>query len=243
MAWLTIAVAAMRSQLKGEPVGVYLGKKDRGQKYYPLLQEMIGAKFILFCERDKLTRMVGHFNHASKIETTFRMRFKGGLHFLGEDENPIRIVRLHFDGHEHLHRHIDRRRIIDRINGLRSYCEISSEDSLIDDRSSDHRKGNSQDYDDCQLIQLADLMIGAFRSALRYPTREIHALLASHVRPIIERYLEGPARMQNSRWRNSFCMSECYLEQGLWKFHSLECQPMADLQQLSFPLSNFPGES
>ena len=234
-AWLTLAIAALRSKTKGEPLPVYLGDKEQGKKVYPLFREKIGAKFILFCERDNLTKMIGHVDHASKVETTFRMGFKGGLHFLGEDEDPIRIERIHFDGHEHHKRHVDRHRIVDRIEGLRDYCTISSSPGLVDDRSSDHRKRGSQEYGDCQLLQLADLLIGSFRCNLRTSGNKPQQELAQQVKNLIDRYIQGYDRMQNSRWRNSFCMSECYLEDSAWKFRGLEYDREGSSDQQIFP--------
>ena len=124
-AWLTVAVAAMRSRGKGVPPAVYLCENDAGRKQYCLFHDLIAAKFILFCERDNLSRMSGHRDHGSKVETTFRMGLKGGMHFLGQDDDPIRIERMHFDGHEHLRRHVDDERVIGRLEGLRGYCEVT----------------------------------------------------------------------------------------------------------------------
>jgi hypothetical protein len=90
-------------------------------------------KFILFRERDCHKELTGYNDHASKIETTFRFGVKGGLHFLGSHADPIRISKIHFDGHQHYYRHIDRDRIADRINGLREYCSFSKHPDLIDD--------------------------------------------------------------------------------------------------------------
>jgi hypothetical protein len=233
--WLTIAVAALRSRTKGEPLGVYLGETDVGRKRYRLFPEQIGAKFILFCERDSLSTMTGHRDHASKVETTFRIGLKGGLHFLGEEEEPIRIGRIHFDGHQHLKRHVDHSHVVGRLQGLRSYCEIAARTDLILDGSSDHREHDAQDYGDCQLLQLTDLLIGAFRTVLRQPTKEIHWLLAFPVKSLVDRYIQGFARMQNSRWRNSFCLSECYLVDDAWHFDRLDYLGTGQPQQLTLP--------
>lgn len=232
-AWLTLAVAALRTQTKGEPLNVYLGQWEGGhKKYKPFPDLIVGAKFILFCERDNLSRMTGHINHASKVETTFRIGFKYGLHYLGAEENPIRIELIHFDGYEHHRRHISRTRVIDRLKGLRSYCEISTRQDLIDDRPGNHRRSDPQEYDDCQFLQLTDLMVGAFRSVLRKPTKALHRDLSSPIKKLIDRYRQGFARMQNSRWRNSFCMSVCYLEDGSWKFKPLEYEQNNNTEQL-----------
>ena len=129
---------------------------------------------------------------------------------------------MHFDGYEHYARHIDKSRIVGRLHGLRKYCSISERDDLIDDRSSDHRKINAQDYDDCQLLQLTDLLIGSFRTVLGEKTRDIHSKLAYPIKQMVVRYRKGYARMRNSRWFDSFCMSQCHLDDGSWKFETIE---------------------
>jgi hypothetical protein len=168
--------------------------------------------------------MTGHKDNASKIETTFRFGLKGGLHFLGSNEEPISIEKIHFDGYEHHHRHIDRARIIDRLDGLREYCHISSRPDLIDDRRSDHNDSASQEYDDCQFLQLTDLLIGCFRTSFGYAEKDVHKQLALPVkRRLVNEYNKGFARMRNSRWFNSFTLSQCYLDDnGQWKFEGIE---------------------
>jgi len=179
-------------------------------------------KFILFRERDAHKSLTGFDDHASKIETTFRFGIKGGLHFLASDENPIRITKIHFDGHQHHQRHIDKDHIMERLGSLRKYCTISKSYDLIDDRQSDHKKRECQGYEDCQFLQLTDLLIGCFRTSLGYKTRPIHGELARPVENLVAKYHEGQARMKKSRWANSFVMSQCYLENGRWVFEGIQ---------------------
>ena len=149
--------------------------------------DCLGVKFILFREADAHKNMEFYSDHASKIETTFRMGLKGGLHFLGNPSSIIEIEEMHFDGHEHYDRHLDKARIVDRLQGLRAYCAVSNRKELIDDRCSDHREPNSQSYEDCQLLQLADLLVGGFRTILGEKTRDIHLELARPLREIFMR--------------------------------------------------------
>lgn len=223
--WVHIGVAAMASSKKGDPITYYTGMREKRKSSIAIFRDLIGAKFILFLEKDSFTKMGGKLDYGGKFETTFRMGFKGGLHFIGSDEEPIQITNMHFDGYEHYQRHIDRDRIINRLHGLRGYCEIADHEDLINDNSSDHTRNDCQAYIDCQLLQLTDLMIGCFRSILISPTRNIHVELAQPVKALVERHKEGYARMQNSKWRNSFCMSQCYLDDSSrWKFEALELE-------------------
>ena len=223
--WVQIGVAALMSQTKTLPYPMFLGRTIGGQKYYSPFNIVVGAKFILLKYLDNLEEMTGHLDYGSKVETTFRIGLKGGLHLLGNQSGGIHITRMHFDGHAHYHRHLSHDRIIVRLQGLRDYCSISTAADVIDDRSGNHTNANCQEYDDCQILQLTDLLIGCFRTVLTpvTKTKEIHRKLAQPIKDIVDRYQQGSARMRNSRWRNSFCMSQCYLESGSWKYEEIEC--------------------
>jgi len=220
-AWTQIGAACLRSSAKGKAEPVFLGLQEKGKLQYEPLRSY-GMKFILFRERDAHKHLTGFSDHASKVETTFRFGIKGGLHFLGSDENPIHITRIHFDGHQHLRRHIDQNGIIERLGSLRKYCTISKRHDLIDDRHSDHKKHDSQEYEDCQFLQLTDILIGCFRTSLGYKTRTIHTDLARPIKNLVDKYHEGYARMKKSRWANSFVISQCYLENGKWVFEGIQ---------------------
>jgi hypothetical protein len=235
-AWIQLGVAALMSRTKGEAYPIFLGQRNaRRRKQYDFFKHCIGAKFVLFCERDNLAKMVKHADHASKVETTFRMGLKGGLHYLGAQDEVIRIEKIHFDGYEHYHRHLDHGRIVGRLTGLRDYCSISLRQDLIDDRSGNHKRPDSQPYDDCQLLQLADLLVGCFRTVLQQQGNPFHQKLAYSIQQLISRYQEGYARMRNSRWFNSFCMSQCYLESGSWRFDTIECERQIGILQMTLP--------
>lgn len=143
---------------------------------------------------------------------------------------------MHFDGYKQYYRHLDRVRIIERLKGLRSYCSVSM--ASVDDRSGNHKRVECQEYDDCQILQLTDLLVGCFRTVLTpiAITKEIHRKLAQPIKYIVDHYQQGYARMRNSRWRNSFCISQCYLEFGSWRFDEIECIKAQEGQQLSMKL-------
>lgn len=220
--WLQVGVAALIQNLKGRPYQLFLGKCVKGRKAYDVLSQPVRAKFIVFRERDNFEMMTGHQDYGSKVETTFRMGLKGGLHYLGNSQQTICIEKMHFDGHEHYQRRIDRERVIERLDGLREYCCINRGTDSIDDRSSDHEKAGSQSYDDCQLLQLTDLLVGSFRTILGGSTRPLHQQFARPVKLLVDKYAEGRARMQRSRWKDSFCISQCYLENGVWQFDVID---------------------
>lgn len=221
--WISIGVAALASRIGRERIGIYVGKRVRGTRDYETLREPIRCKFVLLRECDNLARMSPFLDYGGKVETTFRMGLKGGLHYLGNDNEPIYITKMHFDGFKHQRRHLDRHRIVGRLSGLRRYCRIAPDPDIIDDRTSDHTRPECQSYDDCQLLQLTDVMTGCFRSALGVRTNPIHAELEEPIRSLVSRYKQGYRRMQNSRWRNAFCISQCFLDPGGgWVFETCD---------------------
>ena len=217
-AWIQIGIGSLRSKVKGIPYHVHMGDKVRGIPQCSIMNSPIGCKFIVFREVDNHQGYEHYPDYGSKIETSFRIGLKGGLHFFGSDESPIEITKLHFDGHQHYQRNLNPERIVGRIKGLRSYCQIVDE---IDDRSSDHDKQDSQSHEDCQLLQLTDLLIGSFRTCL-HQTRDAHAKLAFPAQVLLKEYQKGHARMKNSRWAGGLSISQCCCNDGSWVYNSIE---------------------
>lgn len=221
-AWLQFGTVSLMQTLKGNRVPYDVGI-DRPRPEYRLLESPVAAKFILFRVRDGHQQLIGLPDHAAKIETTFRMGLKGGLQLFAGSSKRIEIVSLHFDGYEHYQRRLDARRIIGRIGPLRENVTIAPTAQICDDPG-DYRKPGSQSYDDCQLLQLTDLLVGGFRTLLGHATHSSHPRVAEPLRSLLDRWYKGPARMRNSRWRHGFCVSECYLEDGEWQFSDIRPQ-------------------
>jgi hypothetical protein len=80
--WIQIGFGYLRSRTKAQPFVVTQGKPKGKTVTCSLCPEAIGAKFILFRERDNHKKMTGYPDTASKMETTFRFGIKGGLHYL-----------------------------------------------------------------------------------------------------------------------------------------------------------------
>jgi len=227
-AWLSLGTNALMQYFKNETTSVLVNEtkkyvKSVGVKtsYREILKidsdkKIIGAKFILFKDRDNHKKMGDYYSdHAAKIETTFSIGLKGGLHWLGDDNNPINIKSIHFDGYEHYRRKINKARVIGRIKGLRDYCSIEEN---IEDATSDHTKGNCQKYEDCQFLQLTDLLVGGFRTILGEEKNLIQGEISFPLRELVNKWKGGYKRMQNSRWYKGFWLSECWIEDGDWKF-------------------------
>jgi hypothetical protein len=232
-AWVQIAIACLRSRTVNKEYRAYVGKQENGRAIDEPI-EAYGLKFILLRESNSHKELNGYRDYASKIETTFRMGLKGGAHFLGSEDDTIDIVKIHFDGHEHYQRHVDRDRIVNRMYDMRDYFHISQHPDLIDDARSNHNDPKSQLYEDCQFLQLTDLLVGCFRTALGYKTRDIHVELALPLkRRLVDEYRKGRKRMESSRWFKSFVLSQCYLkDDGHWKFEPLQRNPVEGFQPM-----------
>ncbi len=198
------------------------GNND-GSPYHCLDPELMGAKFILFRVKDDHRNMTYFRDKVCKVETTLRMGITGGLHFLGSSDKKIHIEKIHLDGYQQNNRHADVSRIVDRIYGLRDYCSFGPRESLIDDRSSNPKSDDHQALIDCEFLMLTDLLIGSFRVALSgFEKNNYKKRLSLHAEMILERMSQGRHRMGNSRWANSFWLSECELTDGQWAFHNIE---------------------
>lgn len=245
-AWLTLGISALAQQLKMDPLPLMTGKVRRGLTHqrefeYSTLRQKIGAKFVVFRVHGGLSALPDTIDYATKIESTIRMGLKGGMHLLGTPSSSINISSFHFDGHEHLGRHVDLSNISGRITGLREYCSFSKS-LTIDDRASDHRQQHAQPYDDCQLLQLTDVLIGAFRTILGESKNAIQTEVSRPVTQLVDRWNRGPARMKNSRWHRGFCVSQCSLVNSQWQFSDLRSTEHKDGNQLSLN-SQATGES
>lgn len=218
-AWLSIAVASLVQDEAGLPTEYYTGQKARRTEIVRLT-ELINARFILFRVKEGHQQLSGYPDHASRIETTFRMGMKGGLHLFATADDPLILTSLHFDGYEHRKRRIDRQRIVGRLGELRDPVTVP-EELLVDDRRSDHRDSDSQAYADCQLLQLTDLLVSGFRTILGPAGHPAQVRVTRPLRRLSDRWHEGPARMRNSRWHRGFAISECYLDGDTWEFSDI----------------------
>lgn len=217
--WISIGCSSLIQKEEGLPVPYFDG--EGGRKPEPtLLRDLIGAKFILFKIRGGLD-FEDYPDWASMVETTFRMGLKGGLHLFEDQSRDLTIVSLHFDGHEHYGRHVNETRIVERMKGLRDTVDLSDNIEIYDG-SSDHSRENSQDYDDCQLIQLTDLFVSGFRCLIGPSGNEVQERVARPLYDLYERWIQGKKRMTNSKYYQGICFSECDDENEQWSFYPLK---------------------
>lgn len=237
MAWLSLAIGFLRTNA-GSKSYSYVAWSDNERFFKPiaLTLDCFGAKFILFHVADDHRNMIYSKDKTEKIETTFRMSLKGGLHFFGDPLNVIHLEQIHFDGHEHYGRQVDEKTVIGKLKQqLRCYCTISDSEHILDTRSSNPMKPEHQDLIDCEFLCLTDLLIGSFRCAITNNSSSGKNSLTGPAQQILDRLEKGQSRMQNSRWNNSFCLRRGFICDNEWVFETLvPCTPkqLAKVNQL-----------
>lgn len=230
--WVDFAYHCLQQNSKDKMLGtVYFPVKEinsdysKATCYTPIiqLQQIVGMKFSLFHLPGTLKSLNDdyHFDYASKFETTYRMCLKSACHFLFTDENPVILNGLHFDHHLHLGRKIDYNRIIERLTyEFKDYASFNS-GVYINDESSDHRLGESQSYDDCQFLQLTDLLVSGFRTFLGEATNSDHKEVCCNIDLLISKWNRGHAGYRNSRWYKGLSISQGSLdEESNWRFNN-----------------------
>jgi hypothetical protein len=237
--WVSVGVASLMHRIKGRSQPYFSGLKKRSPDL-DLISDAMGARLIIFRLRDGLESLGPSSTKATRFETTFRIGLKGGLNLFAAQGAKICVTSLHFDGHEHLNRNVDLKRIVNLIHPLSSGVTIHS-DVTLDDRSSNHdKKGVCQSYDDCQLLQLTDIFVSGFRTVLGEAKCEAQRLVSEPFAILAREWNKGPARMKNSRWHGGICLSEAYLEDGQWKFADLRPKIEDTQQKLLYPQDLLP---
>lgn len=214
--WTQIGVAALLQDFKGRAYSISTGKEGQWGQYCQFT-ELVGARFILFRIRGGLGSLNLCPDYAARVETTFRMAFKGGLTMFSRQGDELCIRSLHFDGHKHYKRRLDLSRILRNMGNPPQGVRIHS-GVVLDDDSSDHRQQNCQPYDDCQLLQLTDLLVSGFRTVLAESTSDAQRLACAPLAELASKWDRGPKGFKNSRWFKGFCISEGFIENGEWQF-------------------------
>jgi len=218
---LQVGVAALIQDFKGLGYSTPTGADGQWAEYLPFTQ-LIGARFVLFRVRGGLVSLNFCRDYAARVETTFRIAFKGGSTMFSREGDEMCIRSLHFDGHEHYHRRLDLRRILRDVGNPPSRVHLHDEIEFQDD-SSDHRAASAQAYDDCQLLQLTDILVSGFRAVLADATAaEAHRQVSRPLSELVAKWNRGRKGFSNSRWSNGFCIGEGYIEDGQWEFGSIE---------------------
>jgi len=190
----------------------YNQKQKHEKKPVPFItiKEVFNCKFVLFYVPDNHKSFNKYsMDYASRVETTFRFGFRGGAHYLFSKQNPIKIVKLYFDGYEHYGRHIDKKRILK--GELRKYCKVSNGCGI------DDRQIKDRDEDSRIMINFVDIILGAWVAKIKGlddPNQVLYSL-----NPIYERLLNNKiVKNQNSRWHKSMAVSKLKIINGEIQF-------------------------
>lgn len=226
--WLQVGIAALIQNFKGIAYSTPTGADGQWAEFLPFTQ-LIRARFVLFRIRGGLDSLDLCRDYASRVETTFRMAFKGGSTLLSREEGEMWIRSLHFDGHQHYHRRLNIYRILRDIGVPPSRVRLHENIELNDD-SSDNRAANAQAYDHCQLLQLTDILVSGFRVVLAPSTAaDAHKLVSRPLSELVGKWKRRRKGFSNSRWCNGFCIGEGYIENGRWQFGPID--PDCELSQ------------
>ncbi len=118
------------------------------------------------------------------------MVFKGGITMFGRENEELLIRSLHFMDTSTIKRSLDLRRILRGIGDAPRQVHIH-ESIGTDDRSSDHREPAVQLHDDCQLLQLTDVLTSGFRTILGEATHQSHIQLCRPLVALHEKWSRG----------------------------------------------------
>lgn len=218
--WLQVGVAALLQSFQGKPYFVPTGLAGRNTEFVPFSQT-IRARFVLFRVSTPMKALTLCPDHVSRVETTFRMALKGGLTLFSNLGDELCVRSLHFDGHKHYGRRLDRHRILRNVENPPE----GTHGIVLDDRTSDHREiKECQSYDDCQLLQLTDILVSGFRAALAEETAsDIHRVVCKPLSVLADKWKRRRKGFSNSRWHKGFCMSEGSIDaEGRWQFSAVK---------------------
>lgn len=172
-------------------------------------------------------------------ETILRMLLKGALHYLYDDNNKVKVLKIIADG-EPYHRRLSEERILLRLinenlsGNLRRYVEIS-EDAEIIHQDSDHKRfdRDSNEYIYANILQLADMLLGSVvQSCLKgikgqnfSPMRDDDvndkkSVIAYPVKAMLDKTKRG-INFKNSSHYKSFTVSKVYRKDGEMKFDNI----------------------
>jgi len=221
--WIQWSIGWMRTAEKGEPYYVARIQSPRAREYIQL-EEKLGIKFAALWSKDGLKEMKYSFDYGNKVEITLGFILNYALQYFGEEER-IELVSIHADGHEHYGRKLQLRNILKKIEEDSESYVINPRELKLHQGPSDPRRVGSQNYKDCQFLQLTDLLIGATRTCCGYEENETKQRLAEPVAMPLEASARGSKGYKNSRWYRSFIAHRAFLVDDDWNFESVPRNP------------------
>lgn len=222
-AWTSVGCNALQQQkLQKYPIRVLLGRNpQRGaQAEYHHVASLLKCRFVLFRERDNHKTMYEGMTPRHRVETTFRMALKGGVHKLFSDSDRITIGNVFLDGDE---QYFTVERTLLRLQyECRDHVSFAPDGQMIPQRSNHSQIAPNQHQDDSHLLQLCEVLIGGFRfhsccGDRRHPRYE----MSFHCKVLLDHEHNNSARMSESRYFKGFSLADAWLENGEWNFAPL----------------------
>lgn len=224
--WLSYIIAGLQQQKKSKFAMAYI---SLNQGIVDLL-DYLNIRIVILKVRDSHGDMFETMSELEKIETTMRIGLKGGLHYLFSEEK-VEVKNFYVDGDEHYHilygRSLDEIRIIKRLqNELKDNIKLSNECDIVPIAKNDH----SPNHPDRMLIQIADITLGAFRYLHQNAKgkNDLKDWMTEPCLNLINKDLENPARMRESRFYKGFSLSEAYIENNEWCFFQLNKKKVSE---------------
>jgi hypothetical protein len=198
-----------------------------GDRDFEKMDNIFGAKLSVFRQKENLKDMFKQMTYREKVEATFRMGLKGGLHFLFSDENPV-IDKVYVDfKREDFRKYFDETNIFHRIkNETKSNIKYSSNSQVI--------PVNKYDYNfDCPIstiMQFVDVIIGSLRNYIEQQVEFKARFKVSRILDdLIIKDTSNYARMKNSRFFKGFSITDAFIKDGIWEFEQIK-KNIDDLQ-------------
>jgi len=157
-----------------------------------------------------------------KIETLMRIGLKGGLHYLFDEQNKIRIRGFYTDGIA-WHRSFDTIRICQRLHEQKKSFVDFDQNLEIKPIFSDHKDKRCSDYNRAQLLQVCDCVLGSLINCIfGGRTESFKTKVADPMREILEKHQKRKINFKYSGHYKSFMITKSSLEQGKWNYKPLE---------------------
>jgi hypothetical protein len=227
--WCSILLYAIQQQKIN--AYLYLGHKNN-RPAYELRKgngDKIGARLIVFREKMGHQDMYDSMNSTKKIETTFRMGLKGGIHFLFFDEE-IEIGNIYIDSPKKtFEENFDSRNMLDRF-------KMESNENIFFRENSEiipvYKKNYKETDPISEFMQLADITVGGIRTQ-KLKMKDFPARYkATHpLKDLLEKETENPARMKKSRYDKGFGLNEAWIENEKWQFEKMHINVEQNNQQ------------
>jgi len=197
-------------------------KYNKEHKPYLNILESFDCKFGFLQSKDNFNGF--YFDtYAKKVELTFRFLLKSCCHSMFDINNPIKITKFYFDGHEHHNGEIDLDFILK--SGFKSYCDLSDV-KILDSCQVKNRDNNTK-----VMINFVDNIVGAFEAKLM--SRENFKNILFPINDIFERMWNKEIfRRKNSRWFKSVNMSQVLVQNDKIIFKEL----LYNKNQMELPL-------